>query len=809
MLKQFYLQLSIFILAFSVYAQGPSKKSLLSVGDQSFASKNYYDALAKYREVLEFEPNNIDYLYKAAEAARLHGAYQLAEVYYDSIWTHEKSNIYPKVGFYRAQVAQTRCDYNKAIAAYKAYLSEYPEHDPYLTSYTQKEIKACEWAQNKINDPVKGVVVDHMGSEINSDYSDFAPVAMEDKLYFSSNRFDNIYNKNLPKRTISGFLLHEKDSSTTILKNFNELFPGKSIANLSYFPTKDKIMFSVCEDVNDYDKRCELYVAEVDSFDIWQNPQRLPDHINLPGTTSTQSHIAIDRYTGIVRIFFVSDRSGGKGGLDIWHFNIGNDGSYSEPINIHSINTAQDDISPFFHSPSNTLYFSSKGYLGLGGYDIYSSNPNLKFEWSTPLNMGAPFNSCLDDVYYVRGNDNKTAYLASNRIGSSYLDEATQACCLDLYRVNIPPCDIKLKTLVFDAITMQDLNGATVKLYDLKNPDLPPIEITNDNTNLFEFPINCDKEYKIEASKPGYDTESIQFMSGSPGEFEEILKKLYLTPSTIALDVLCFDKQSGLDLNGVTVKLYDLSDPTKAPIEITNLNSNLSQFKLDRCHKYRVVAEKKDYAAVLDEFEIGCKDKGKITRKLYLDRILYSFLPLALYFDNDQPNPRTLDTTTRVQYITTYNKYYPRREEFGVKYGKLFNGSERDSVMKSMDKFFEDTVKLGKEKLFKFFEILEEELKAGKKYEIFLKGYASPLASNKYNYNLSQRRIESVKNEFYHHKSGVFLKYLKTKQLKVSEKPFGEDTAPKGISDNSKDPKSIYSIKASRERRVEIIEIKE
>ncbi|MBK7232883.1 MAG: hypothetical protein IPH93_11640 [Saprospiraceae bacterium] len=804
--------ISIIILCFltgSICAQSASKKSLLEVGDRSFASKNYYDALIKYKEVLEFEPDNVEYLFKASEAARLHGAYQLAGIYLDSLWNKEDGKKYPKVGFYRGQIAQSRCDYQGAISAYKIFISENGDDDPFLKATAEKQISACEWAMTQMNQPAKGVSIENMGSNVNSENSDFAPFEKNEKFYFSSNRFDNIHNKLIPKRTLSGVLKQEKDGTVSIVKDFNDQFKALNVAHICFNPKGDKIAFTVCEDLNDHDKRCDLYTAKVADDDNWLSPEKLPDHVNTPGYSTTQPNWVKDPISGLERLYFVSDKPGGKGGFDIWFLTIDKEFQFSEPINLSEINTPQDDVTPYYHFPTNTFYFSSKGHLGFGGYDIYSSSLNAKYNFGQPINLGSPFNSCLDDLYYTRGENLKTVYLASNRTGSALLDDITQACCLDLYKLQIPPCDVKLRAWVYDAVTKQDLNGATLKLYDLKNPNAPPVIITKENSNQYEFDILCDKEYRLEASKPGYDTESVQFMSGKPGEFEEIVKKLYLTPSNVSLDVLTFDKQSRMDLNGAKVTLYNLSDTSIAPVLITNLNTNLSQFKLEPCHKYRVTAEKEGYAPASKEFTVDCKDRGKITKELYLDRILYSFLPLALYFDNDHPNPRTLDTTTRLGYYSTYNRYYARNQEFATRYSRISTTEGKDSARQDMLKFFEDSVKGGKEKLDRFLVILEEELEAGKKYIIYFKGYASPLASNHYNYHLSQRRIESAKNEFYRYKKGVFKKFIDNGKLVIAEKPFGENSAPSGISDDVKDPKSIFGIRASKERRVEIVEIDE
>ena len=99
---------------------------------------------------------------------------------------------------------------------------------------------------------------------------------------------------------------------------------------------------------------------------------------------------------------------------------------------------------------------------------------------------------------------------------------------------------------------------------------------------------------------------------------------------------------------------------------------------------------------------------------------------------------------------------------------------------------------------------LEEDLS----FKIYLKGYASPLASAEYNEALGARRIKTIQNEFAAYKGGVLQKYFDSGDLEVTEKSFGEGTAPPGVSDDARDKRSsIYSPAASRERRVEIIEI--
>ena len=105
--------------------------------------------------------------------------------------------------------------------------------------------------------------------------------------------------------------------------------------------------------------------------------------------------------------------------------------------------------------------------------------------------------------------------------------------------------------------------------------------------------------------------------------------------------------------------------------------------------------------------------------------------------------------------------------------------------------------------------ILEQYLRDGKQMAIYLKGYASPLASAEYNLRLGKRRISSIQNEIKVFRGGVLWKYMESGDLVVAEKSFGEATAPQGISDDPKKVRqSIYSPEASYERRVEIVEVK-
>ena len=126
-----------------------------------------------------------------------------------------------------------------------------------------------------------------------------------------------------------------------------------------------------------------------------------------------------------------------------------------------------------------------------------------------------------------------------------------------------------------------------------------------------------------------------------------------------------------------------------------------------------------------------------------------------------------------------------------------------------VDDFFEQEIRNGFERLGQMTDLIEAQLAKGEKLEVLIKGFTSPRAETAYNLNLGKRRISSVRNHFENWSDGALRPYLKSGQLQITEISFGETTARSGISDRLSDERnSIYHPDAARERRVEIVEIR-
>lgn len=166
--------------------------------------------------------------------------------------------------------------------------------------------------------------------------------------------------------------------------------------------------------------------GNVRQLQIWQSIKTsgkwsglvLMPGINVAGYSS--SHAVLN--TAGNTLYFVSDRPGGFGQTDLWYCEKQADGSWGTPVNCgDKINTVASETFPTVNE-EGILYFSSKGYAGLGGYDIYRVKGE-KASWEIPENMKVPFNSGADDIGLILKRNGYEGYLASNKQGGMGKDD--------------------------------------------------------------------------------------------------------------------------------------------------------------------------------------------------------------------------------------------------------------------------------------------------------------------------------------------------------------------------------------------------
>jgi hypothetical protein len=238
-----------------------------------------------------------------------------------------------------------------------------------------------------------------------------------------------------------------------------------------------------------------------------------------------------------------------------------------------------------------------------------------------------------------------------------------------------------------------------------------------------------------------------------------------------------------------------LDEPFNTPFDEMYLNfftENKGHFSSNRSPA--LYLDKENCCNDIFSFEI--KKQEKDTSK-GLEKI-NNYLPLSLYFHNDEPDCCTMKTTTKLNYIQSYVSYFLLKKEY----------VKNSSSVSSIEDFFTNKLQENFNKLDEVLRKIKKALASGQKIELQIKGYASPLFASDYNINLSKRRIVSLLNYMHEFQNGSITQYFKNEQLVIIELPFGESVSNKNVSDNPRNKKlSVYSVEAAMARKIEIVRV--
>ena len=170
--------------------------------------------------------------------------------------------------------------------------------------------------------------------------------------------------------------------------------------------------FTICKPEGD-GINCDIWFSQQLNNGLWSEIKNAGPKINGKASWDSQPSISSDGKL----LFFASDRLGGLGEIDIYMCEKNDKGDWSEPQNLgNTINTTGSEKSPFFHSDGKTLYFSSNGQTGYGGYDIYFSKLEKDGKWTKPKNIGYPINSEKEDLGFFVSTDGQKGYFASDKL---------------------------------------------------------------------------------------------------------------------------------------------------------------------------------------------------------------------------------------------------------------------------------------------------------------------------------------------------------------------------------------------------------
>ena len=601
----------------SIYSQ--TLDQWINAADEAFQKEDYYSAFKYYEVAVQYDTSRIDLWYNLGESAQYFTAYNAATDAYQRVSNSSLRDSFPLLDYRKGEVLQKKGQYTEAASLYDTYIS----HADTLLDEAERNLINCDWAADLLTRPAK-TVVRNMGDQINSPYSDFGLFRKGNTSYFSSLRFFLKDDEVVPRREVTKILRQDgaEQKIKELPKTINQ--DGRMAAHTTYNNAGTVVYYTLCDYIGtSSDFRCEIYSSNIKEDGKWDRPQRLP--LNDTQATTTQPSVGMNLKTGDEYLYFASDRTGGMGGLDIYRSQLLADGNCGPVRALDGINTKHDDATPFYYSPTKTLYFSTNGRFTMGGFDIYRVS-QTSTGWDRPVNMGVPVNSSYNDLYYSRFEQEEHAYFASNRPDSLALfwDDTKDACCNDIYKVGITD-EIKLLALTYSELDLTELPFASVALYDITDGGRRLVDsIFNPTANDFNFIVVPGKKYELVGTKPGYSiaTETVDLTDPDNIKDGRIEKRLYLAPG-IKLDVFTFNELDSTTLSGTTAFLYEYT-PEGAVIlidSIVNPRSNDFHFVLDFDKKYQVFTRKDGYTPAMtfvDTHDPALASQGTIHRDLYM-----------------------------------------------------------------------------------------------------------------------------------------------------------------------------------------------
>lgn len=200
---------------------------------------------------------------------------------------------------------------------------------------------------------------------------------------------------------------------------------------------------------------------------------------------------------------------------------------------------------------------------------------------------------------------------------------------------------------------------------------------------------------------------------------------------------------------------------------------------------------------VLPEKEEPTIDTPTIAEKIS------SVLPISLYFQNDQPDPKTVSDTTETDYPSLYRQYLKDHELYVSESGRGLSGDRQQVIREEMSAFMRDSVATGYERLMQLERYLKEALLAGDSVSLTISGFASPLHNSDYNKHLSMRRITSLLNHLYQADNGFFKPYMtgEVSGLIINVEPQG---AVNHTFNTEETRETVYGVQAAKDRKIVI-----
>ncbi len=411
------------------------------------------------------------------------------------------------------------------------------------------------------------VEIEPMGSSINTEFDEYAPVISRDglTLYFTSKKPLNEKDKNsFEKIYITYFDVETKSWSLPVILPENVNDPNKNNSMVFMFENEKKFWM-----YQDDSKGNGNILALEKTGSTWTSPKSISSVVN----TASQETSATLSADGKI-MYFVSDREGGSGKKDIWQSTFQANGTWSSPKNLGNIvNSMEDEESVFMHSDGKTLFFSSKGHNTLGGYDVFKTVYEND-EWSKPINLGSPINTSDDELFFNLNQEGIYGVYCSNRGATS--KNIFTINLIAKNQLNVKSTKFKLKGIVVDPSTKEPVE-AKIMVFDASTNELIATVKSDIETGKYSVVLPTEKKYILSVSTPKYMFNSSLLSAEETDNVIEIKKDFDLNKiikgATITSNFIDFDAEANVLPSSKTelLRIFQLlAENPKLTIEIVS-----------------------------------------------------------------------------------------------------------------------------------------------------------------------------------------------------------------------------------------------
>tara|TARA_B100000780_G_scaffold222906_1_gene162001 strand:+ start:301 stop:2394 length:2094 start_codon:yes stop_codon:yes gene_type:complete len=454
----------------------------------------------------------IEMSFKLAECARKIGNYRQAESYYKRAIKMRYDD--PIALLYLAMMQRNLGKFDDAIETFGLYSEKVPED-----IRAQEAIESCELAIEWTENPTRYAVTNMKG--LNSKNDDRMPAFGKNDyslLLFTTAR-KGVMGRKISKQTGQYFTdvwaaeleKSKKKRGRTGKKQAKPKWSepislGEFLGTDEVINTKfDEGAVSLNERGNlmyfnrAMMKKNEAHVPRVFSSTKKGGEWEVPVELALPIDSNYMvifPCLSPDEKT----LYFVSDMPGGEGDFDIWmsEYNKRKD-VWAEPVNLGpEVNTAGSEIAPFVHK-DGTLFFASKGHVGMGGFDIFRATKRPSGQFGKVKNMKYPINSSYDDFGIIfSGKGAMNGFYTSNRRGGRGGD--------DIYEVKLSDLKFKMEGILVDTESTDPIQGVSIHIEGSDGSSFDAITNKEGFFDLGDEAIKQGVEYEVAYSKDTYVT---------------------------------------------------------------------------------------------------------------------------------------------------------------------------------------------------------------------------------------------------------------------------------------------------------------